>query len=164
MALHNLNSVERYTPSWVGDLVHSVMGGIDLDPASCELANKAIRANHFFTVKVNGLRQNWFGNVFCNPPYGQGIRYWIEKMELEYYNQRMQQGCLFVDAISDSSWFHSLWDYPLCFFHESINEDKSSRGNVVAGFGVDTDRFTKVFGNHGQIVLPTRSGISVAVT
>ena len=63
-------SSEQYTPEWVAKASRAAMGRIDLDPASCRVANRTIRAEKYFTAKSDGLRRNWFGRVFLNPPGG----------------------------------------------------------------------------------------------
>ena len=61
-----------YTPIEIIERVKLVFGGtIDLDPASCEEANKTVGALHYFDEQQDGLKQQWFGNVFCNPPYSK---------------------------------------------------------------------------------------------
>lgn len=45
-----------------------MLGRIDLDPASCALANSRIRAARYYTAADNGLSKPWHGNVFLNPP------------------------------------------------------------------------------------------------
>ena len=43
----------------------------NLDPCADEYNHKCDR---YFTIKENGLLQDWGGNcVFCNPPYGREI-------------------------------------------------------------------------------------------
>ncbi len=69
-AKHSTESVEHYTPRWVVDGARTLMGGIDLDPASCAKANKYIRAAEFYTKRSNGLTKSWHGRVFLNPPGG----------------------------------------------------------------------------------------------
>ena len=47
------------------------MKGIDLDPASCAKANKVVNATKYFCKRQDGLRQEWRGRVFLNPPGGK---------------------------------------------------------------------------------------------
>lgn len=67
----NSGDVEYYTPAWVTDAAGRVMGGIDLDPASCEVANTMyVGAARYFTVADNGLSLPWVGRVWMNHPFG----------------------------------------------------------------------------------------------
>lgn len=63
---------EYYTPQVITDLAHEVMGGIDLDPASCEIANQRVNASQFFNQVDDGLSQQWYGRVFMNHPFHRG--------------------------------------------------------------------------------------------
>src|ERR1700686_3804949 len=66
-------SNEWYTPAKYIEAARRTMGSIDLDPASCELANQIVKATKFYTQEENGLDQEWYGNVWLNPPYGSSI-------------------------------------------------------------------------------------------
>ncbi len=68
---HSSESVEHFTPGDIVEAARATMGSIDLDPATCELANRHIRASRIFTEAENGYLRSWFGNVFLNPPGGQ---------------------------------------------------------------------------------------------
>lgn len=46
------------------------MGGIDLDPGSCAVANETVRAAHYYSKELDGLAHPWPGRVWCNPPGG----------------------------------------------------------------------------------------------
>jgi hypothetical protein len=70
-ARHSMDSPEWYTPSPFVEAARDVMGGIDLDPASHEEANRTVRAARYFTEQENGLLQAWAGRVFLNPPGGK---------------------------------------------------------------------------------------------
>lgn len=50
--------------------------GFTLDP--CCYAHTA-KCARFFTKEEDGLRQDWTGAVFMNPPYGRAIGKWIAK-------------------------------------------------------------------------------------
>lgn len=67
---HSSESADWGSPKEVGELAHAAMGGVDLDPASCEEANKVIKAAHIFTKADNGFKRPWFGRVLSNPPGG----------------------------------------------------------------------------------------------
>ncbi len=69
-AKHSSESAEHYTPVDIVEAARAVMGRIDLDPASCELANTYIKASMFYDEQADGLRRNWSGRVFLNPPGG----------------------------------------------------------------------------------------------
>lgn len=86
-ARHTCDTPEWYTPSPFVEAARAVMGGIDLDPASHEEANRTVKARHFFTVEDDGLVMPWSGSVFLNPPGGktpdgEGLvgRFWLKLM------------------------------------------------------------------------------------
>ena len=65
------------TPKWIIDGI----GPFDLDPCAFLIEGNPIvkTANHFITEEQDGLKQDWFGNVFCNPPYSD-LKSWMDKM------------------------------------------------------------------------------------
>jgi phage N-6-adenine-methyltransferase len=74
-------------------------GPFDLDPCATAATAKAPR---FFGVDVDGIRQEWAGRVFCNPPYSQKVR-WLVKA---YASAR--RGALVVcllPARIESAWY-----------------------------------------------------------
>ena len=71
-------------------------------------ATNAKCKNHF-TQEQNGLEQEWNGVVWCNPPYGRGIKDWVRKA----YESHLSNGAtvvLLLPARTDTAWFH---DYAL---------------------------------------------------
>lgn len=68
---HSSASVEHFTPGWLVEKARYVLGGIDLDPASSEEANRVVRAPRIYTRESNGLHQaRWDGRTILNPPGG----------------------------------------------------------------------------------------------
>lgn len=65
--------VEYYTDPRLPAAAREVMGGIDLDPASCVLANAfGVFADQIYTRENDGLAQKWGGNVWLNHPFHRG--------------------------------------------------------------------------------------------
>lgn len=70
-ARHSSKSNEHYTPPSIVEPARATMGDLDLDPASCELANTVVQAARYYTSRCNGLGPHWEGRVFLNPPGGR---------------------------------------------------------------------------------------------
>jgi hypothetical protein len=166
---HSSESVEWFTPFEYIESARKVMGSIDLDPASCKLANElCVEAKSYFTEDLNGLHQNWWGNVFCNPPYGRGENnrsnqdIWSNKLINEYKSGRIDQAILLVNAVPDRKWFSRLWDYHICFvksrikFIDNNGEQQKSppHPSVFVYFGDNVLEFCIEFSKHGHIVGP----------
>ena len=60
-------SAEHYTPREWWERVIRVMDGIDCDPATSD--DVMIPAKMRFTIRDDGLKQDWSGNTFLNPVY-----------------------------------------------------------------------------------------------
>jgi hypothetical protein len=56
---HFTGDYEWYTPRQYIELAKQVMGGIDLDPASCEAAQRTLQAGKYYTIEQNGLLEPW---------------------------------------------------------------------------------------------------------
>lgn len=75
----------------------------DLDVAASESNH---RCERWFSIKQNGLSQEWTGMVWCNPPYGRGIGQWIEKAYLA--SLRGATVVMLLPVRSDTSWWHEF--------------------------------------------------------
>ena len=62
---------EWYTPNTIISDAHQLLGGIDLDPASCETAQRTVQAKRYFTKSDDGLAKQWRGNVWLNRAHSQ---------------------------------------------------------------------------------------------
>lgn len=98
---------EWYTPQTHLDAAYEVLGGIDLDPASSEIANKTVQADRIFTVEDDGLTKEWAGRVWMNPPYAQPfIAQFVEKLASEYEAGRVTEAISLTHNYTDTVWFH----------------------------------------------------------
>jgi hypothetical protein len=75
-ARHTCDNADWNTPAYLVEIARSVLGTIDLDPASDAQANLVVQATHYFTVADDGLSQEWAGQVFLNPPGGEVAPFW----------------------------------------------------------------------------------------
>jgi len=111
--LTSSNSFEWYTPVGIIDRVRTFYNGqIDLDPASCQVAQDMIKATHYYTASDNGLLKPWHGNVWCNPPYGKHTASFVDKALYEYATGTVTQCLLLLKAATDTQWFTPPFQTP----------------------------------------------------
>lgn len=169
-----------YTPKKWTDLARTVMGDIDLDPASCKQANdECVGAAHWYTKEQNGLNRQWrwYGRLWLNPPYGKGhdsAKAWIARLYDEVKAGKVQQAvtCLNLGAMCNK-WFVSKLA-PIASAHcipceriefvpragDARTLGSASNGTVFTYVGPNVDRFVRIYSPHGQVLVP---GCSSAV-
>ncbi len=157
---------EWYTPQKYVDAARKLMGGIDLDPASCKEANETVKAARYYDITQNGLDYPWKGLIWLNPPYGytdgeSNQALWSNRLIDQYTNGNIDEAVLLVNAAVDTSWFQRLFDYPICFTRGRINfttpepvANGSTHGSAFIYFGSQPDRFFEVFSEFGRVVKP----------
>ncbi len=158
--IHQSNSPEWYTPSPYIEATRAVMGEIDLDPASNELANQIVKASHIFTSAESGLEHTWSGKVFLNPPYCGQAGHFVKKATDSYEYGDVSEAILLVSANStSSSWFQRLFDYPLCFTNHRIQfynadgpQNGATFGSCFAYLGPSVSKFVQVFSSFGYVL------------
>ena len=98
---------EWYTPAEYVEAARTCLGSIDLDPATAPLAQKTVRDARFFTRADDGLRHEWRGRVWLNPPYAQpDISRFVDKL-LARSGRRATQAILLTHNYTDTGWFHA---------------------------------------------------------
>ena len=126
-------------PRWI-ELVRTCMGSIAYDPSSNEVAQEYVKATTFCVhpdemdswmgygdcppdnLKFDGLKQEWHGNVFCNPPYSAGNidkfsdkivsewkakEYMVDQSKHRFVNQMI----ILVNSANDTKWYQQLLKY-----------------------------------------------------
>src|SRR5690606_2829141 len=75
---------EWYTPAKYVEMARTVMGRIDVDPASNDHAQQTVKAATYYTAETNGLNKEWHGTVWMNPPYSHPeIQHFTDKVLAE---------------------------------------------------------------------------------
>jgi hypothetical protein len=95
---------EWYTPKLYVEMARDVMGSITLDPASCDQAQRRVQADHFYTQEYSGLEQRWWGNIWCNPPYGRLQRRFVSKAIALYRGGHINQAIFLLNR-TGASWY-----------------------------------------------------------
>lgn len=162
-------SNEWYTPQRYIEAARTVMGGIDLDPASCEFANRVVQATRFYTKEENGLMHPWYGRIWLNPPYGKtqqgqasNLEYFTRYLIEQYQDGKVIEAILLIPANTATRWFDTLWQYPICFprfrvrfYNEQGLSDGASFGTCFVYLGAHVQRFVEVFHRFGHIAMPS---------
>lgn len=169
-ALTLSESNEYYTPAEILADARALLGGIDLDPASCETANKVVGARYYYTEEQDGLAMPWdIGGkpvtVWLNPPYGfregkSNQELWSTRMTGAYEAGIISGGLLLVNAATGAGWFGPLWDYPICFVGYRIHfvlptgevSGNPTHDNAIVYFGGDEQEFVARFSKYGAVV------------
>lgn len=101
-------SDEWYTPDQYLAAVRTILGSIDLDPFSCDIANLRVKAQRYWTEQTNAfLQPNWRAeSVFMNPPYSGGLvaRAVVRFVE-EYDAGAFPVGVVLCNNCTETLWF-----------------------------------------------------------
>lgn len=152
---------EWYTPRRFTAAAATVLGGIDLDPASSEAANEIVGAGRYYTIHDNGLNQPWKGTVWLNPPYGGENRLFVERLIREYEAGNVTAAVTLINCHpAETAWFQRLFDYTICFVRGRIDftgpardrASTSTHGSACAYLGPDWQAFAAEFSRFGAVV------------
>ncbi len=141
---HSSVSNEFYTPPAIVEAARATVGGIDLDPASCEEANEEVKARQYFCAQA--LNFTWrvgrdlnldlgstlgfegdVSRVFLNPPGGKvGKRssavVWWEKLCAEWLAGHVSEAvfiCFNLEVLNTTQASPSpCLDFPICYFRQ----------------------------------------------
>jgi phage N-6-adenine-methyltransferase len=157
------NDSWRTPPRYI-EAAREVLNGIDLDPASSDIANETVKAMSYFTKEDDGLAQPWIaGTVWINPPYGktnnlsnQGL--FAHKLIAEHISGNVGEGIILVNIYSGYGWFAPLRTLPMCLVDHRISfidpatdeeGDEAKASSVFIYVGKDPRKFYQVFKQFG---------------
>lgn len=159
---NNSGDMEWYTPPIYLAAARKVLGSIDIDPASCDIAQGNVEAEKFFTIDDDGLSHEWHGNVWLNPPYSKGmVDKFADKMLQEFHAARVEAAIVLVNNSTDTAWFALLASAAsaICFpkgrikFLDATNQPANSplQGQAFLYFGDRDAKFVEVFAQFGSV-------------
>ena len=150
---YNSGNNEWYTPADIIEAARAVMGSIDIDPASNDIAQKVVKAKIYYTAETNGLNKKWTGNVWLNPPYASElIGKFVDKLikEQEHY----EQAIILVNNATETEWFRKIISIAsaVCFPKGRVKfylpDGKTGaplQGQAILYIGASPKKFTDMF-------------------
>ena len=66
------------------------------------------KLDNYFTPEDNALEQEWRGRVFCNPPYGRGVRKCVKKAYEESLKDYNELIVLLIPSRTDTTYWHDF--------------------------------------------------------
>lgn len=162
-ANQNNGVVEWYTPQKYIEAARDVMGGIDLDPATTGFAQKTVAADTFYTVKDDGLSQDWVGTVWMNPPFKMPeVAQFVGKLCDSFADGDVTQAVVVTNNNTDTKWWHRAAESSsaICFtrgrikWYNAAQPDCSpTNGQTFFYFGSRAKTFFKRFSPFGLVVI-----------
>lgn len=151
---------EWYTPKEYLDLARAVMGGIDLDPASSDAAQKAVQAGQYFTAENSGLDHEWEGRVWMNPPYSSAL---VKEFSRKIcHSAKVTQAMILVNNATETDWFQAMTARAEAVLFPSkrikfIDVDGNPSGAPLQGqaliyFGKNKDKFIQFSKKYGTVM------------
>lgn len=179
---HSSRSDSWMTPVPIVEAARSVLGEIDLDPATHSQAQTRVKAKHFFTAAEDALSFQWCVrvpgkeplSVFCNPPGGKvGNRsktqlFWHQLLRLQVFD-RLKHAVFLAFSIealqtTQKPDYPCMLQFPICVPRTRVKFDlvgrpgacSPSHSNVIVYVPGTVDRraeFKSVFEQFGYVKL-----------
>ena len=160
---NNSGNNEWYTPARHIELARAVMGGIDTDPASSEIANRTVKAAQFFTADDDGRSKTWKGRVWMNPPYAQPLMNdFAEAVASKFEAGEIEQACILVNNATETQWFQRILApaAAVCFPKSRIKfidlagnpSGAPLQGQAIVYMGENVQAFVEAFGEEGAVL------------
>jgi len=154
---------EWYTPLIYIEAARQVMGSIMVDPASSDKANEIVQADLWYTKEDDGLKQEWAGTVWMNPPYSQPLVQKFCNLFVEKFKSKeITEGCVLVNNATETAFFQNMLEHSraVCFIKGRVrflDEEGEAKGAPLQGqsvlyFGTNYASFESIFSSFGVVL------------
>lgn len=161
---NNSGNNEWYTPEPYIAAARDAMGGIDVDPASCAIANQTVKASTFYSAEDDGLKRPWRGHVWMNPPYAQPlISQFADAVSEKYDAKEIKSACVLVNNATETAWFQRMLQSSaaVCLLKGRVRfldpdgnpSGAPLQGQAVVYMGDNPYRFARAYGELGQVLV-----------
>ena len=165
---YNSGKSEWYTPPEYIEAAKQVMEDIDVDPASCRIANKTVGAKTYYTKTEDGLTKRWPGRVWLNPPYSQpDIAKFCEALMEKYRAGETSEAITMVNNATETKWFQMILTEAraVCLIQSRVKfldrlgnrTGTPLQGQAIVYFGPNVSEFGRVFSKFGCILWASNS-------
>jgi hypothetical protein len=132
----------------------------DLDPCAAPSPRPWVTALKHIEHPADGLREQWSGRVWCNPPYGDKTGLWVKRMS------EHQHGTLLIFARTETDYWHEgIWPFAsaILFIRNRLNfylpDGTRAKGNAggpsaLIAYGSRDAEILAKSGIRGVIVTP----------
>lgn len=165
---HNTGNVEWYTPEPVLKAARTVLGAIDVDPASHEAAQERVRAARYYTAETDGLAHEWHGRIWLNPPYAYPlIERFVEKLLAEWRAGRTTAAIVLTNNGTETRWAQALLAASalvclpsgrLRYWTPQGDAAAALQGQMLCYLGREPERFRASFNEWGAVLRPIQVG------
>jgi hypothetical protein len=133
------------------------LGEFDLDPCS-PIVRPWDTAKTHYSIDDNGLKKEWFGRIWLNPPYGREAADWLEKLTIH------KNGIALIFARTETTmFFDHIWSKAdaLLFFRgrlyfHHVNGDRAAANagapSVLIAYGANNVKSLENVSNWGQLI------------
>jgi hypothetical protein len=155
--------VRGATNEWITPpKIIKALGPFNLDPCA-HPAQFYRTAKYMISPPDDGLAVRWNGRVWLNPPYGNELPTWIERLATRYYGTSLVPSRTEVE-----SWFWPfIWERATAvlflrgrlYFHrpDGTTEGNAGHGSVLAAYGADDAGRLRASGIEGKFFKLRRS-------
>ncbi len=139
-----------------------MLGGFDLDPASCAEANETIRAARYFTANDDGMGQPWRGRIWLNPPYSdRDLIRWVTKLVESFDSGAVPEAVMLLPAYVETRMGQAALARcdAVCFPARRVQFNRPGlpatnppAASMLCYFGARVDRFRAAYSGRGLVM------------